>query len=434
MKNKFTLAKPEKGKNFGLSRNCISKEALAVIKVLQRAGYRSYIVGGGVRDLLLNKQPKDFDIATAAHPAKIRNLFKRCRLIGKRFRLAHVFYNGDLLEVATFRTGPSNKTHENLSIKNWCVVSDNRYGTLEEDLMRRDFTVNAMYYDPFNDDLICHPNALSDIEDRCLRVIGNPLQRYREDPVRMLRGLRLATKLGLNLEQEAKRQIIPNRSLLLNIPPARLFEECKKLFLCGALQQIFEKLRKFQLLELLFPQTEDVLRTHPKAEAFEHFLNLLFSETDRRIASAKSVNPAFTIAGLWWLSIDDRVRKQSNKRLSHTGLWQRKTDEIAAIQHSRVAIPKYILHLIYEIYRLQPYFTSHNKSNIYSLIRSRRFRAAYDFFHLLAKAELADMDTCQWWKTFQQVDQQQRGSMIADRIKGYSEHHLYHPVKVEARC
>ena len=424
----------KKGHDFGLSKNCISKEALKVIKVLQKAGHRSYIVGGGVRDLLLNKQPKDFDIATDAHPEKIRRLFKRCRLIGKRFRLAHVFYNGHLLEVATFRAELSNKKHKNLSIKKWCTVSNNRYGTLEEDLMRRDFTINAMYYDPLSDELICHPNALSDIAGKCLRVIGNPPQRYREDPVRILRGLRLATKLGLNLEAEAERQIIPNRLLLLHIPSARLFEECKKLFCCGAAQQIFAKLRQFQLLELLFPQTEYALENHPKAEAFEHFLHLLFNDTDRRINLAEPVTPAFTIAGLWWLPIYDRVKTQPNKRLTYIRLWQKKTDEIAAIQRAQVAIPKYILHLIHEIYRLQSYFKSRSKRNINGLFQARRFRAAYDFFYLLSKAGLADMNDCRWWETFQQVDKKKRDLMIADRINRSSTHDSHHQVKVEAKC
>ena len=409
-----------KGRDFGLSVDCISKQALEVIKVLQKSGYRSYIVGGGVRDLLLNKKPNDFDIVTAAHPGKIRRLFKRCRLVGKRFRLAHVFHGGHTLEVATFRASRSNNEKNKLAVKKWCVIADNRYGTLEEDLVRRDFTINAMYYDPFGDELICHPAALSDINNKCLRIIGDPRQRYSEDPVRILRGLRLATKLDLKLEQEAEKQIIPSRMLLLNVPPARLFEECRKLFCCGALFQIFQKLKQFQLFKLLFPQTSDIMKTHPKAQDFDYFLQLLFNNTDTRIALSAPITPAFIIAGLWWLPIYSRVEEKPSKRISHAGLWVKKINEVATIQRSRIAIPRYILSLVYEIYRLQPYFTSYRRRDINYLIREKRFRMAYDFFYLLSAAKLSNIDDCRWWEKFQQADGGQRNSMIKHRIKKHS--------------
>ena len=423
-----------KGRDFGLSVECISKPAYEVIKTLQKSGYQSYIVGGGVRDLLLNKQPKDFDIATAAHPGKIRRLFKRCRLVGKRFRLAHVFHKGQLLEVATFRAEKSDNEHKNISVKNWCTVADNRYGTLEEDVTRRDFTINAMYYDPCNDKLICHPHAISDIENKYLRIIGDPLQRYREDPVRILRGLRLANKLNLTLEQDTAKQIIPNRRLLLNIPSARLFDECKKLFCCGASLSVFEAMKQFQLLELLFPQTFDAIKTHPEATAFECFLSLLFSDTDKRIALAEPVTPAFTIAGLWWLPTLIKVGKKPHERLHHIRRWERKIDEITLNQNSHISIPKYMLRFIFDIYKLQPHFTRDREKNINNLIGARRFRAAYDFFGLLAKAGLADIDTYRWWKTFQQVNQKQRDLMISDRV---SKHPTTKPRRnkhVEAKC
>ena len=424
----------KKGHNFGLSVNSISQEALHVIKVLQESGYQSYIVGGGVRDLLLNKQPKDFDIATAAHPDKIRRLFKRCRLVGKRFRLAHVFHNGHMLEVATFRAGRSDKERKNLSVKKWCVIADNKYGTLEEDLMRRDFTINAMYYDPFADELICHPRALSDIKHKCLRVIGDPVHRYSEDPVRMLRGLRLAAKLGLKLERKAEAQIIPNRSLLLNIPPARMFEEFKKLFGCGASLQVFEELKRFRLFEVLFPQTADIMKTHPKTEAFGHFLKLLLRDTDTRIAASKPVTPAFTIAGLWWLPIYHSVGQRRGKRSNIAILRRRKINEIFKIQCSRIAIPRYLLRIIHEVYRLQPYLSSHSKRDINHLIQAKYFRASYDFFCLLSRAQLANVDDCKWWEKFQQVDQKQQDLMIADRTKRYSRGKTSRRPKVSEKC
>ena len=422
------------GSDFGLSVDCISKEALKVVKVLQKAGHQSYIVGGGVRDLLLGRKPKDFDIATSAHPEKIRRLFKRCRLVGKRFRLAHVFDNRQMLEVATFRAGNSDKEQKNLSVQKWCLVSDNKYGTLEEDLVRRDFTINAMYYDPFSDALICHPDAISDLENKCLRMIGDPLRRYREDPVRMLRAVRLAAKLDLNLEHETEEQIIPNRLLLENIPHARLFEESKKSFCCGASCDFFQKLEQFQLFALLFPQTADTMKNHPKAKAFKHFLKLLFSATDARVALSEPVMPAFIIAGLWWLAIYIRMEKQSANRKNLVKIREKKIDEVAMIQRSRIAIPRYILHIIYDIYNLQPYFTSCYKKDIDYLIQTRRFRAAYGFFCLLSKAELADLNDCKWWEEFQQADKKQRNAMIENRTKKHSEHNHSKQEKRGSQC
>lgn len=417
------------GRDFGLSVDCISKEALEIIKVLQKAGYRSYIVGGGVRDLLLDRQPKDFDIATSARPEKIRRLFKRCRLVGKRFRLAHVICNKQMLEVATFRAGHSESAQKNLSVKKWCVVSDNKYGTLEEDLVRRDFTINAMYYDPFSDELICHPDAISDLENQCLRVIGNPLQRYREDPVRMLRGLRLAAKLGLNLEHETEAQIIPSRMLLLNVPGARLFEESKKSFCCGASLKFFQKLEQFRLFELLFPQTSRAMKNHPEVEPFKHFLKLLFSTADTRIALSEPVIPAFTIAGLWWLPIYLKMEKQSANRVNLARIRKNRIDEVAMIQRSSIAIPKYVLNAIYDIYNLLPYFAKRNKKDINYLIQARRFRAAYDFHCLLAESKLADISDCKWWTEFQQTDKAQRDAMITKRAKKHPQHKPFKQVK-----
>ena len=423
-----------RGCDFGLSVDCISKEALKVLKTLQRAGYSSYIVGGGVRDLLLGRQPKDFDIATAAHPEKIRRLFRQCRLIGKRFRLAHVFYNRHIFEVATFRASHSDKERKNLSVQKWCVAEDNKYGTLDEDLMRRDFTINAMYYDPFSDELICHPQAISDLEHKCLRAIGNPSQRYQEDPVRILRGLRLATKLDLNLETETEAQIIPNCALLLNIPHARLFEECKKLFCCGASLRLFQKLKYFGLFELLFPQTADAMKDHPKADDFKHFLELLFSATDTRIALSEPVTPAFIIAGLWWLPIHIKVGKQSAQRTNLIKFREKKIGEVAMIQRSRIAIPRYILNTIYDIYNLQPYFCSRNKKEINRLIDARRFRAAYDFLYLLSEAKLADINVCKWWGKFQQLDEKQRNLMIEDRVQKYNKYKYFRRTKQSMQC
>ena len=423
-----------RGSDFGLSVDYISKEALKVVKILQTAGHQSYIVGGGVRDLLLGRKPKDFDIATSAHPEEIRRLFKRCRLVGKRFRLAHVFNNRQILEVATFRASHSDKEQKNFSVKKWYLVSDNKYGTLEEDLVRRDFTINAMYYDPFSDELICHPDAISDLENKCLRVIGNPLRRYREDPVRMLRAVRLAAKLDLNIEHEAEAQIIPNCILLENIPHARLFEESKKSFCCGASLKLFQKLEQFQLFALLFPQTASAMKNHPKTEAFKHFLELLFDATDTRVSSSKPVMPAFTIAGLWWLPIYLRMEKQSDNKKNLARIRKKKIDEVAMIQRSRIAMPRYILNIIYDIYNLQPYFTSCNKRDISHLIHTRRFRTAYDFFYLLSKAELADMNDCKWWEEFQQADKKQRNAMIENRTKKRPKHRTPKRVKQSAQC
>lgn len=414
-----------RGSDFGLSVDCISKGALNILKTLQKAGYSSYIVGGGVRDLLLNKKPKDFDIATAAHPEEIRPLFKRCTLIGKRFRLAHVKHKRHLFEVATFRANYLHNAQKSLPAKKRYIAADNKYGTLEEDLIRRDFTINAMYYDPFGDELLCHPDAVGDLENKCLRSIGNPRQRYNEDPVRILRALRLSTKLDLNLDHETEAQIIPNYKLLLNVPRARLFEECKKSFFCGASFKLFQRLEDYGIIELMFPQTTEAMRDHAEVKTFRYFLKLLFNATDKRIAVSDSVIPAFTIAGLWWLPIYIKAMNHPTKIPNPTDFRRKEIDEVARAQRLHITIPRHILNTIHDIYGLQPYFRSREKEEIENLINARHFRTAYDFYCLLSRAELIDGDDYKWWKKFQQLKNKKRGLMITARTqKNHKSKHL----------
>ena len=400
------------GSELGLSPKLFPKIVTNTIKTLEKKGYQGYVVGGSLRDILLGKIPKDFDIATSAHPKQVRNIFKDCRLIGRRFRLAHVYQHGQILEVATFRAadtkGPSRRSRRGLR--------DNVYGTLEQDIMRRDFTINAIYYNPLSDQLVCHYQTLPDIADRCLRLIGEPALRYREDPVRILRALRFVAKLDLQISPESEQQIVPHRALLRDMPPARLLDECGKFFNSGVSLKIYQLLKQYRLLEVLFPQAAEALKHDPAKQGFDLFLCKLFENTDKRVAASEPITPAFMFAGLWWRTVQNEIERLGRRKSSHSQLTH-VFEEIVYVQRRIVAVPAHLREISYQILMLQPYFLSHRRKDIQSLLEHRRFRAAYDFFCLLSKAKLANYEVCQWWQELQQTTGSQRAAMIQNRVK-----------------
>jgi len=384
--------------------------AADVISRLHAAGFKAYIVGGGVRDLLLNLHPKDFDIATDATPEDVRGLFDNSRIIGRRFRIVHVYFEGGFVEVATFRA-PSTANVNNQGR----IIADNTFGTIEEDAFRRDFTVNALFYDSEKNQILDLVNGLQDVDAKLLRVIGDPDLRFREDPVRMLRAVRLATKLNFEIEQSAKDAIFRLGSLLSEVPSARLFDEMIKLFHGGFAHETFQGLREFDLFRHMFPLTEQVLEQDKSEEennTFTNLVNLALENTDDRIQSGKSVTPAFLYAVFLW----GPMRKLS-KQLELDGLSPQVAHDAASkdtilSQLPYTSIPKRFSYSMRDIWNLQYRFFRRRGKRVYQLFEHDRFRAAYDFLCLRASAGEPVDELCEWWTVFQDVDDATRRNMM----------------------
>ncbi len=366
---------------------------------LKKSGYQAYLVGGGVRDLLLGREPKDFDVATDATPEQVKAVFRNCRLIGRRFRLAHVRFGREIIEVATFRSADFGKAEQSA---NGMVLDDNLYGTIEEDALRRDFTINALYYNIADFSVIDYSTGMADLETGLLRLLGDPETRYREDPVRMLRAVRFAAKLGFNIEPATEAPIHHLGHLLEDIPPARLFEEVLKLFISGYAVSTFEKMRHYDLFAWLFPQTEEAL-SH---EEHEFPLTLVLKgleNTDRRLAQEKPVTQAFLFAVLLW----EPLRRMAEELERTQGLppyaaIQQAAGLVIERQVQRVSIPRRFTTPMREIWGLQPRFHNTKGKRPARLLAHPRFRAAYDFLLLRAEAGEADPELATWWTRYQE--------------------------------
>ena len=394
-----------------LSRKNISAGALRVLYRLHEAGYRACLVGGAVRDLLLGGHPKDFDVATDATPEQVRALFRNCRLIGRRFRLAHVVFGREIVEVATFR-GSSDDGSGDRHLVDGRLVRDNVYGGIEEDAVRRDFTVNALYYDIADFSVLDSVDGMADLDQRILRLIGDPEQRYREDPVRMLRAARLAAKLEFEIAPETAAPFATLGPLLGEAAPARLFDESLKLFLGGYGLASFRALERYDLLRHVFPATARVLA----ADATPHFRRLLeqtLASTDARVRADKPVTPAFLFAAMLW----EPVRVAAQTMIEHgtdpTVAWSHAVDRVLREQAQRVAIPRRFTIAIEEIWAMQPRFAQRTRKRALRLLEYPRFRAAYDFLLLRADEtpELAELAA--WWTEAQQLGHEELGQRLA---------------------
>ncbi len=364
---------------------------------MSRAGYRACLVGGGVRDLLLGREPKDFDVGTDARPEQVRALFRNCRLIGRRFRLAHVHFGREIIEVATFRGG-GEAGGEGDDRR----IDGNVYGTLEEDVWRRDFTVNALYYDIEDFSVVDYLGGVEDLQAGLLRVIGEPAIRYREDPVRMLRAVRFAAKLGFRLEPDTEHPIPVLAGLLEDIPPARLFEEVLKLFLAGCALQTFEQLRHYGLFARLFPQTEDCL-AREEGGFPSIFVSRALANTDERVAVGKPVTPVFLFAALLWEPVRRRAAQLEAEGATALEAMQDAGDEVVARQVRRVALPRRITLPMREIWQLQIRFAGPPRGKrALRLLQHPRFRAAYDLLALRAQAGEEVQSLVDWWTEFQE--------------------------------
>jgi len=396
-----------------ISRADISENALKVLYRLKDAGYQAYLVGGGVRDLLLGREPKDFDVATDATPEQVRRVFRNCRLIGRRFRLAHVYFGREIVEVATFRGGGYDEnTAGERHIHKGMIVRDNLYGTREEDALRRDFSINGLYYNIADFSVIDYAGGLDDLRAGCLRLIGDdPEKRYREDPVRMLRAIRFACKLGFNIDPSCERPLFDLGHLLRDIPSARLFEEVLKLLQTGLGLCTFEKLRHYRLFAQLFPATDEWL-DHEDRNFPITFVSRGLENTDRRIREAKPVTPAFLFAVLLWEPVRRRFAQLLTRGVATNEAMLLASGDACVRQQPLVAIPKRFVLPMREIWSLQPRLERHAGKRPYRMLVHPRFRAAYDFLLLRAEGGEVDSTLADWWARFQAANGQTRAEMI----------------------
>jgi poly(A) polymerase len=397
----------------GISRANISENALKVLYRLRQSGYQAYLVGGGVRDLLLGREPKDFDVATDAEPEDVRRVFRNCRLIGRRFRLAHVHFGHEIIEVATFRGAGADlaDAEGERRLQNGMIVRDNIYGTIEEDALRRDFTVNALYYNIADFSLVDYAGGLNDLRSGCLRLIGqDPVRRYREDPVRMLRAVRFAAKLGFAIDRACEQPLVELGHLLSEVPPARLFEEVLKLFQGGTGLPAFEKLRHYGLFTHLFPATDRSLEREEEAFPIT-FVCRGLENTDRRVREDKPITPAFLFAVLLWEPVRQRYHELLAQDAEPTVAMLAAAEQVTARQQANVSIPKRFGLPMKEIWALQPRLEQRSGKRPYRLLTHPRFRAAYDFLLLRAEAGEADAELAGWWTLFQEADSQGRVRM-----------------------
>lgn len=384
-----------------ISRKNISSGALRVLYRLNEAGFSAFLVGGAVRDLLLGGRPKDFDVATNATPEDVKHLFRNCRLIGRRFRLAHVVFGSEIVEVATFR-GSSDDGTGDRHVIDGRIVRDNVYGTIEEDAVRRDFTVNALYYNIADFSVRDYVGGYDDLGHRELRLIGDPVQRYREDPVRMLRAVRLAAKLDFTIAAEARAPFDELGELLLQAPPARLFDESLKMFMAGSGLKSFRALDASGLLADVYPLTARALKFRG-GDAFRAMIEQGMRNTDTRVAEGKPVTPAFLFAILLWGPVRAQVEKEIARGTDMTLAWTRIGHLVMNEQSKHVAIPRRFAIAIQEIWSLQPRFEFRQKKRVFRLLAHPRFRAAYDFLLLRASegADIAELGA--WWTQAQIV-------------------------------
>jgi poly(A) polymerase len=389
-----------------VSRKEISNGALKVLYRLHKSGYQAFLVGGGVRDAMLELHPKDFDIATDATPEQVRALFDNCRLIGRRFRLAHVRFGREIIEVATFRAAAVNAADDSAHDDEGRIIRDNVYGSIEEDVWRRDFTCNALYYNIADFSIWDYVDGVRDVERRRLVLIGDPDIRLREDPVRMLRAVRFSAKLGFTIDEKMIATMHNCAELLSNVPSARLFDEFLKLFEAGAAEKTFYLLREHKLFAEMFPATAQELEDDP---GFEEFVIAALRNTDRRVADGKSVTPMFLIGVFLWAPVKRLAEvRRSEESMSESQSLSLAAYELAAQQQQRIAIPRRFTVPMREMLALQPRFLQTRGKRASSLLEHRRFRAAYDFMVLLSEVGQFDSELAEFWTRIQSEPAEQR--------------------------
>jgi len=407
----------------GISRRQISQNCLKVLYALNEAGYQAFIVGGGVRDLLLGMKPKDFDIATSATPEEIRALFRNSRIIGRRFRIVHVHFGREILEVSTFRAlatdtlevaegrlAKENRHLDSVHSTEGMILRDNVYGTIEEDVRRRDFTVNALYYTVQNFEVFDYVDGLADIDRRCLRMIGNPELRYREDPVRVLRAIRLAAKLNFSIEPVTEAPLRQCAQLLQSIPAARLFDEFLKLFFAGSGLETYRLLDQYGVFNILFPDAASAIGKN--RERYSLLLEQAFASTDARINEEKSVTPAFLLAVILWPAVQILTESKLSQGIPAIPALQDAGQEVLVRQLELISIPKRFSMPMREIWELQLRLPNRRGKRAALLFTGKRFRAAYDFLILRETSGEELNGLGQWWTEYQQAGPAQQQELV----------------------
>jgi poly(A) polymerase len=401
-----------------LSTRHISEAALKVMSTLLKAGFDGYLVGGGVRDLLLGGHPKDFDIATDATPEQVNRLFRNARIIGRRFKIVHVRFGREVIEVTTFRgshdtpeesrKGKRPINQQSARSQNGMLLRDNVFGTVEEDAIRRDLTINALYYTTADHAIYDYTNGLQDLDNKLIRIIGDPETRYREDPVRMLRVIRFAGKLDFSIEKNTAKPIKALANSLADIPAARMFDEVLKLFMSGHAVKTFDLMQQFGLFQPLFPQTQACLDD----EFARPLIAQAMRNTDQRIQQEKPVTPAFIFAALLWPAVVRRQQQlMKEEGLPEVPALHQASTEVVSIQQQSTSIPRRFSMPMREIWDLQLRLPRRGGHKAEQMMENRRFRAAYDFLLLREESGETTGELGKWWTDYQNCSPDQRSAM-----------------------
>ena len=393
----------------GIRRDAISSGSRRTVETLQQQGYKAYVVGGAVRDLLAGISPKDYDVATNATPEQVRQCFRRSRIIGRRFQIVHVMMGSETIEVTTFRghheQHGGNKAQTDATGR---VLRDNVFGNQMDDAARRDFTVNALYFDPSSETILDYHHGVADLKQKTLRMIGDPKTRYREDPVRMLRAVRLAAKLGLTIDPATRKPISELSGLIGNVPPSRLFDEMLKLLTSGHAVRCVQQLRADGLHHGLLPLL-DVILEQPLGE---RFVMLALENTDRRVREGKPISPGFLFATLLWHDVLAKWEAIKAAGERPTPALYQAMDEVLDVQAEKLAITRRTAGDIKDIWALQPRFEQRSGKRPYGVLEQPRFKAGYDFLLLRAESGEVDSELGQWWTAFMDGDGNARAAML----------------------
>lgn len=389
----------------GIDPRNVSRNAVKVCETLRSQGYEAYIVGGAVRDLILGLEPKDFDVATNATPEQIRPLFRRARIIGRRFQLVHVVFGREIIETSTFRA-PSSGEQE--TDEHGRILRDNVFGNQEQDAVRRDFTMNALYYDPIDETVIDYHHGVDDLQQRVIRMIGDPGTRYREDPVRMLRAVRFAAKISGKLDPATQAPIAGLAELIENVPASRLFDEMLKLLTCGHAMDCLQQLRSAGLHKGLLPLL-DVVLEQPDGK---RFVTLALERTDARVRTGKTVSPSFLFAALLWQEVSVRWQELEKSGEHRSPALIQAADSVLDEQTGKLAIQRRFTADMRDIWFMQPRLVRRPGRAVWRLVEQPRFRAACDFLQLRAAAGETDSVDAQWWMDLANADDSLRAELI----------------------
>ena len=396
----------------GIRREQIHACALKVTDTLAREGYAAFVVGGAVRDLLLGREPKDFDVATNATPDEVRHLFRRSRVIGRRFQIVHVYCGPDLIEVTTFRaaTPPAEDEEEDgrVTAADGMLLRDNVFGTQEEDAARRDFTVNALYYDPVKQEIWDGHGGVADAQKKLLRMIGDPARRFREDPVRMLRAARFAAKLDFHIDADTRAPIAELASMLARIPASRLFDEMMKLLLSGHAERGVRQLRAEGLHHGILPMLDAILDDPARQKFLHHALH----DTDQRVRQGHSASPAFMLACLLWFDMRRELERKRGQGLHEQSALYEAMDTVLERQRRALAFPRRFDGMIKEIWSLQSRFEQRSGARPFRLLSHPRLSAGYDFLLIRAESGDADQELADWWDRFMEAGEAERSEML----------------------